>query len=66
MLTDDITVFTNQQLKTPFTEGTTTVKTTPTSNVATPLGVKLYGNTPAVEEKKRLKLEIFYTKPEEN
>lgn len=66
VLTDDITVYTNQQLKTPFTEGTTTVKTTPTSNVATPLGVKLYGNTPAVEEKKRLKLEIFYTKPDEN
>lgn len=64
VLTDDIAVYTNQQLKTPFTEGTTAVKTTPTASVITPLGVKLYGNTPAVPESKRLKLEIFYTKPD--
>ncbi len=70
VLTDDITVSTNRLLKTPFTAGATTVKTTPTSNTVTPLGVKLYGpNIPASDEEnydKRLRLEIFYTKPDEN
>jgi hypothetical protein len=63
VLTDDITVNTNQPIKTPFTEDATAVKVIPTANVITPLGVKLYGSSPAVEEKKRLKFEIFYTNP---
>lgn len=69
VLTDDISIYTNQQLKTPFTEGTTTVKTTPTANMITPLGVKLYGSNIPVGDpdyNKRLRLEIFYTKPDEN
>jgi hypothetical protein len=35
----------------------------PTSSVINPLGTILYGSDPSVEESKRVKLEIFYTKP---
>jgi hypothetical protein len=67
VLTDDISVYTNQQLKTPLTEGTTAIKAIPTANVITPLGVKLYGSNIPVGDPnydKRLKLEIYYTKPD--
>lgn len=67
VLTDDINTVTNQKLKRQFTSGTTTVTTTPTANTITPLGVKLYGpNIPQGDPdyKKRLRLQIFYTKPE--
>ncbi len=40
-----------------------TVETVPLSNVMNPLGTVLYGNHPNVSEEKRLKLEIYYTKP---
>lgn len=63
VITDDINTYTNQAIKTPFTENTTAVKAIPTANVISPLGVKLYGTNPAIAEKKRVKLEIFYTNP---
>lgn len=38
-------------------------KRIPQSSVINPLGTILYGSDPSVEESKRVKLEIFYTKP---
>ena len=35
----------------------------PTSSVINPLGTILYGSDTSIEESKRVKLEIFYTKP---
>jgi len=35
----------------------------PTMSVASPLGTILYGSSPVVPDEKRLKLEIYYTKP---
>jgi len=35
----------------------------PTMSVASPLGTILYGSSPVVPDDKRLKLEIYYTKP---
>lgn len=70
VLTDDINTYSNQPIKTPFTEGTTPVKVTPSAHVITPLGVKLYGsNIPSSDTDnygKRIKFEIFYTNPEPN
>ncbi len=40
-----------------------TVKRAPTMSVMNPLGTILYGTHPSVPDDKRLKLEIYYTKP---
>ncbi|AWH84617.1 DUF4270 domain-containing protein [Flavobacterium album] len=58
----------NAALKSPFTETTgatapVTVSTVPVTSVMHPFGTILYGSNSAVPENKRLKLEIFYTKP---
>ncbi len=39
------------------------IKGAPTSSVLSPLGTILYGTNPSVADDKRLKLEIYYTKP---
>lgn len=67
VVTDNINVSANYRLKTPFTEGDTNVKDIPYSSVQNLLGAKLYGsNIPADEDqRKKVKLEIFYTKPKE-
>ena len=63
----DITLTSNAALKTPFTEnsGTTAVpvKFVPAASVTHPFGVVLHGTNPAVTDDKRIKLEIYYTKP---
>jgi Domain of unknown function (DUF4270) len=48
--------------KPPITDGPT-IKSIPTMSVASPLGTILYGSNPSVPMDKRLKLEIYYTKP---
>ncbi|MBE98821.1 DUF4270 domain-containing protein [Flavobacterium coralii] len=63
VVTENINVTSNASLKTPFTAGTTEVKTVPVSSVTHPFGTVLYGSNSSVPEEKRLKLEIFYTKP---
>lgn len=64
VVTEDITLVSNASLKTPFTAGAVSVDKAPVSAVVNPLGTVLYGNNVPEEEKdKRLKLEIFYTKP---
>jgi Domain of unknown function (DUF4270) len=50
-------------LKPSFTEGSVEVSTLPAASVVHPFGTVLYGTNPIVPEDKRLKLEIFYTKP---
>lgn len=68
VVTENISIATNAALLSPFT--TTTVagshqtKYVPVMSVVNPLGTILYGSNPSVPVDKRLKLEIFYTKPE--
>lgn len=63
VVTENINVITNAALKNYFTTGGTEVKTVPVSSVVHPFGTVLYGSNSNVPEEKRLKLEIFYTKP---
>ena len=52
------------KLKNSFTAFGSEVKFIPAMSVANPLGTILWGNTPSVPEDKKLKFEIFYTKPD--
>ncbi|WP_294733923.1 DUF4270 domain-containing protein [uncultured Flavobacterium sp.] len=63
VVTEDINTITNAALKNYFTTGETEVKTVPVSSVTHPFGTVLYGSNNNVPQDKRLKLEIFYTKP---
>ncbi|MGV3460728.1 MAG: DUF4270 domain-containing protein [Flavobacterium sp.] len=67
VLSENINVISNAALKTPFGAGLVDVKTVPATSVISPLGTVLYGNRNdndnSVPEDMRLKLEIFYTKP---
>jgi hypothetical protein len=66
VVTENINVVTNVKLKTPFTEGDTAVNFLPLSSVQHPFGTVLYGsNVPEEEKDKKVKLEIFYTKPKD-
>ncbi|WP_417369356.1 DUF4270 domain-containing protein [Flavobacterium beibuense] len=64
-VTESISQISNAALRTPFTTGTTEVKSAPVSSVISPMGTVLYGSKAGanVPEDKRLKLEIYYTKP---
>lgn len=69
-VTESINVLGSASLKNPVNAGLhpvtgqpATTSTLPVASVVSPVGTILYGNTPAVPEDKRLKLEIFYTKP---
>lgn len=73
VVTESISNIANVSLLSPFTTtsaaltngtGTQTSKYVPTMSVVNPLGTILYGSNPSVPEDKRLKLEIYYTKPE--
>ena len=59
VVTEDISVFPSHKLRTPnsFITGA------PKASVMSPLGTILYGSKSTVPVDKRLKLEIFYTKP---
>jgi hypothetical protein len=59
VVTEDINLVTSSYLKTPnsFTSQV------PKASVMNPLGTILYGGKSTVPVDKRLKLEIFYTKP---
>jgi hypothetical protein len=58
----------NYSLNTPFSSGTGSnlfqSKYIPMMSVANPLGTILYGSNSSVPANKRLKLEIYYTKPD--
>jgi hypothetical protein len=71
VVTENVTNATNSSLLSPFTTtsvvGSHQTKYVPTMSVVNPLGTILYGsNLPVTDPNydKRLKLEIFYTKPE--
>lgn len=59
-VTESINNIAFSKLKTP---NTNTVSA-PSMSVANPLGTILYGSHPSVPEDKRLKIEIYYTKPD--
>ena len=74
VVTEDITVVTNGRLKTPFTEGVennpdnpgdfANVNMVPIYSIQHPFGTVLYGsNVPDSDKDKKVRLEIFYTKP---
>jgi hypothetical protein len=65
VVSDNINLIGNAQLKAPVNAGTSDVTTLPVSSVISPLGTVFYGTRTGddVPENKRLKLEIFYTKP---
>lgn len=58
VVTQDINVITSSSLKT----ANTTISKVAKASVMSPQGVVLYGSSPVVDDKKRLKLEIYYTK----
>ncbi len=58
-VTESITNVNFSKLKTPNSN----MKYAPSMSVLSPLGTILYGTSPAVPDDKRLKLEIYYTKP---
>lgn len=60
VVTETITNVGFTKLKTPIG----TIKTVPTMSALNPLGTVLYGSHSSVADDKRLKLEIYYTKPD--
>lgn len=73
VVTENVSVASNATLFSPFTTvssatgnstGSQQTKYVPVMSVVNPLGTILYGSNPSVPADKRLKLEIFYTKPE--
>jgi hypothetical protein len=59
VVTEDINTITSNKLRTP----TASLSQVPRASVMNPLGTILYGSKSTVPEDKRLKLEIYYTKP---
>ena len=59
VVTEDIGIVTSYKLKTP----NTFISQAPKTSVMNPLGTILYSGKSTVNEAKRLKLEIYYTKP---
>ncbi len=62
-VTESINVISNAALKNPVGSGATAFKFVPVSSVMTQRGTVLYGTNAAVPAQNRLKLEIYYTKP---
>ena len=61
VVTENIATITNSGLKNPI--ASPEIKYTPTSSVMNPLGTVLYGSSSSVIDAKRMKLKIYYTKP---
>jgi Domain of unknown function (DUF4270) len=66
VITENINTISNAFLRNPFTLNglLEPTKYTPVMNVVNPLGTVLWGSNVSVEEAKRLKLEIYFTKPD--
>ncbi|GEC79609.1 DUF4270 domain-containing protein [Flavobacterium aquatile] len=62
VVTESIAAITNAELQTPITDYNN-IKFSPLASVINPLGTVLYGSSLNVPENKRLKLKIYYTKP---
>lgn len=61
VVTEAISVASNYSLKNPSSSG---LKEVPLASVLSPLGTVLYGSKSSLPLDKRLKLEIYYTKPD--
>lgn len=61
IVTENIASVSNQKIKTPLSAFYEKV---PTASVMNPMGTILYGTSANVPENKRLKLDIYYTKPD--
>lgn len=59
VITEDINTFNSYKLRT----ASSTISQAPKASVMSPLGAVLYGSKATVADDKRLKLEIYYTKP---
>lgn len=64
VVTEAITNPLNVNLLSPFTNADVTTKFVPAMSIVNPLGTKLFGSNPTVPAAQRLKLEVFYTKPD--
>lgn len=64
VVTENINSVTRTYLQTPYTIGTKQYKYIPTMTVVNPLGTILYGSNPNVPDSKRMKLQVYYTKPD--
>lgn len=62
VVTESIAAITNAKLQTPITSYND-IKFSPLASVMNPLGTVLHGSSFSVPENKRLKLKIYYTKP---
>jgi hypothetical protein len=61
VVSENINDVSNKELATPVFSGN--IKRIPTSSAMSPLGTILFGTNPSVPEEKRLKFQIYYTKP---
>jgi len=64
VVTESINNPSNVNLFTPFANNGVTTKFVPSMSVVNPLGTILFGSNPGVPLQQRLKLEVFYTKPD--
>lgn len=63
VVTESIGSINSAKLKIPFSSGSLLVDRAPFSSILNPLGTVIYGSNPNVPVDKRLKLKIYYTKP---
>lgn len=64
VVTESINNPSNVNLFTPYTNDGVTTKFVPAMSVVNPLGTILFGSNPSVPLQQRLKLEVYYTKPD--
>lgn len=64
VVTESINNPSNVNLFSPFNNGSVTTKFVPAMSVVNPLGTILFGSNPSVPVEQRLKLEVYYTKPD--
>ena len=64
-VTESVNLVSTAMLKTPFTANGLEIKSIPLASILNPLGTVLYGNviTDPLDEDKKLKLNIYFTKP---
>lgn len=63
VVTESIGAINSAKLKNPFASGNLSLDRVPFSSVMNPLGTVIFGSNPNVPVDKRLKLKIYYTKP---
>ena len=64
VVTENINNVNRAYMKVPFTVGSKQIKYVPAMSVVNPLGTILYGSNSNVPADKRIKLQVYYTKPD--